>query len=145
MTEDLAVQIAEPADVPAIHELLYEFNGAALPAEELKRRMEHAPTLETVFLGKVGGKMGGLLVLRIVPALSDPEDWCEITEMYVRPPFRRKGLGTALVQAALEYGRGRACKEAHLLVDPLNQGALAFYQAIGFRHDSCEMRRDITP
>ena len=32
-------------------------------------------------------------------------------------------------------------KGLHLLVDPEGAGALAFYQVLGFRRDSWEMRR----
>ncbi len=136
-----AVRVARRADAPAISELLYEFNGEALSPRELARRMEQIEALETVFLGELGGLPVGLLVLRIVPTLSGPEDWAEITELYVRPASRRRGVGKALVGAATQFTRRRGCSVVHLLVDPENTVALSFYQALGFQRDSWEMRQ----
>lgn len=104
--------------------------------------MEEAQGLETAFLGEWEGEAAGLLVLRTVPTLSGADDWAEITEMYVRPQFRRRGIGRALVEAALDCGRRRGCREFHLLVDPSNEAGQAFYAKLGFRVDSWEMRRD---
>jgi ribosomal protein S18 acetylase RimI-like enzyme len=136
-----AVRVARCADAPAISGLLYEFNGEALSSKELARRMEQVEGLETVFLGELGGLPVGLLVLRTVPTLSGPEDWAEVTELYVRPASRRRGVGRALVGAATQFARRRGCSEVHLLVDPENMAALSFYQALGFQRDSWEMRQ----
>lgn len=119
-----------------------EFNGEGLSPEALAQRMKEAQGLETAFLGEWEGEAAGLLVLRIVPTLSGADDWAEITEMYVRPRFHRKGIGRALMEAALARGRQRGCREFHLLVDPSNMAAQAFYGKLGFQVDSWEMRRD---
>ena len=104
--------------------------------------MEEVQGLETAFLGEWNGEAAGLLVLRTVPTLSGADDWAEITEMYVRPQFRRRGIGRALVEAALDFGRKRGCREFHLLVDPSNEPGQAFYVELGFQVDSWEMRQD---
>ena len=136
------VRAAGPADAPAVAELLIEFNGEGLPAEALARRMEEVRGLETAFLGEWEGEAAGVLVLRTTPTLSGADDWAEITEMYVRPQFRRRGIGRALMEAALDYGRQRGCREFHLLVDPSNKAGQAFYAELGFQVDSWEMRWD---
>lgn len=143
MQREPAIRIAELEDAAVISDLLYEFNGEALSTDALAERMREVPGLETVFLGGLDGKLAGVLILRTVPTLSDAQDWAEITEMYVRPVFRRQGVGKALVQAAVGYGRARGCAEMHLLVDPTNAAAQAFYEAAGFCRDSWEMRREL--
>jgi ribosomal protein S18 acetylase RimI-like enzyme len=144
VTKDVpTVRVAFAADAQAISDLLYEFNGEALLVEALAARMAQARGIETVFLGEQGGCLAGLLVLRTVPTLSGPEDWAEITELYVRPQARRNGVGRALVAAAIEHSRDCGCTEIHLLVDPANEGGLAFYRALGFHRDSWEMRRPL--
>jgi ribosomal protein S18 acetylase RimI-like enzyme len=137
------VHIAAPADATEISGLLYEFNGEALCPEDLAQRLAEVRGLETVFLGESSGLLAGLLVLRTTPTLSSPEDWAEITEMYVRPGCRRRGVGRALIGAAVEYARARGCTEIHLLVDPENAVGLTFYNALGFCRDSWEMVRQI--
>ena len=137
----LSIRIATAPDARALSELLYEFNGGALPADELARRIEEAQGLETAYLAERDGEVIGLLVLRTTPTLSSRDDWAEITELYVRPASRRTGVGRALIERALEYSRSRGCSEIHLLVDPANLAALSFYEALGFHRDSWEMRR----
>ncbi|MEJ2736382.1 MAG: GNAT family N-acetyltransferase [Anaerolineae bacterium] len=130
---------ATPADAAAISSLLFEFNREALSPEDLGRRMEQAQGLETIFLGELDGVLAGLLVLRTAPTVASAQDWAEITELYVQPASRRRGVGRALVDAALAHARHRGCTEVHLLVDPQNTPALSFYQAVGFHRDSWEM------
>lgn len=138
---DAAAQDAAAREAGAISALLIEFNGEGLDARALARRLVEVRGLETVFLAERGDEAVGLLVLRTAPTLSSPEDWAEVTEMYVRPGSRRRGAGRALARAALEYARQRGCTEVHLLVDPENEPALAFYRAMGFCQDSWEMLR----
>lgn len=137
------VRVAGLADAPAVSELLVEFNGEGLSPQALARRMEEVQGLETAFLGEWDGEAAGLLVLRITPTLSGADAWAEITEMYVRPAFRRRGIGRALMEAALDCGRKSGCREFHLLVDSSNEAGRAFYAALGFEVDSWEMRRDV--
>jgi ribosomal protein S18 acetylase RimI-like enzyme len=132
-------RVATPADAAAISSLLFEFNREALSPEELGQRMEQAQGLETVFLGELDGGLAGLLVLRTAPTVASAQDWAEITELYVQPASRRRGVGKALTDAALAHARRHGCTEVHLLVDPQNTPALSFYQAAGFHRDSWEM------
>lgn len=141
MKDHARVRVALPEDAPAISALVCEFNGEVLQPEQLSRRMAEAEGIETAFLAELAGELAGLLVLRIVPALSGPEDLAEITELCVRPLARRRGIGSTLVKAAFRYARRRGSREIHLLVDPENEAALAFYEALGFRRDSWQMRR----
>ncbi len=139
--QGVSVRRAGPADAASISALLLEFNGEALPPEILGQRMVAVGGSETVFLAEQATKAVGLLVLRIVPTFSEPRDWTEITEMYVSEGARRQGVGRTLVEIALDYAQGLGCTEVHLLVDPANKPALAFYRALGFWQDSWEMRR----
>ena len=140
---ELTVRIGTAADAPAVSNLLYEFNGEALPPPALVERMQEVQGLETAFIVELDGVAVGLLVLRTVPTLSDSQDWAEITEMYVRPAFRRRGVGRVLIEAAIEHARRHGCTEVHLLVDPANRTAIAFYEAVRFCRDSWEMRREL--
>jgi ribosomal protein S18 acetylase RimI-like enzyme len=136
-----AVRLAAPAEAAAISALLFEFNGEGLPPAVLAERLAAACGLETVFLAEWAGSAAGLAVLRTGPTISGPDDWAELSELYVRPGSRRRGLGRALVEAALDYARQRGCREVHLLVDPENAAALALYESLGFRRDSWDMCR----
>lgn len=131
-----ATRIATPSDAAAISGLLFAFNREALSPQELAQRMEQAQGLETVLLGELNGVLAGLLVLRTVPTVSVAQDWAEITELYVQPACRRKGVGKALIEAALAHAHHHGCPDVHLLVDPQNTPAIRSYEAVGFRQDS---------
>ena len=136
-------RVATLADAAAISSLLFEFNREALSPEDLGQRMEQAQGLETIFLGKLDGALAGLLVLRTAPTVASAQDWAEITELYVQPASRRRGVGKALIDAALAHARHLGCTEVHLLVDPRNTVALSFYQAVGFHRDSWDMVQEL--
>lgn len=59
--------------------------------------------------------------------------------LYVRPTARRRGVGGHLLQAAVGRARAAGCRKVHLLVDPDNAGATAFYEPAGFTCDSFDM------
>jgi len=55
-----------------------------------------------------------------------------IANVAVHPDFRRRGIGRALTQAAVDYARRRGCHTARLQVREDNPGALRLYQDLGF-------------
>jgi ribosomal protein S18 acetylase RimI-like enzyme len=145
MANGPTVRTAGPADAHAICYLLLAFNDAALSPQTLAERLVEAEDLETVFLAELDSSLAGLLVLRTSPTISGPNDWAEITELYVQPTARRKGVGTALAKVAIASARERGCVNIHLLVNPANEPAIAFYETLGFHRGSWEMRRSISP
>jgi ribosomal protein S18 acetylase RimI-like enzyme len=54
-------------------------------------------------------------------------------DIIVSPQQRRRGLGSMLVRALLDWGRERGAKHAYLQVVAANTPALALYQGLGFR------------
>ncbi|WP_421791084.1 GNAT family N-acetyltransferase [Hyphobacterium sp.] len=54
-----------------------------------------------------------------------------IQEVGTAPDYQRKGVASALMRALFEEARAMGCKLAWLAVDTDNEGALAFYEAIG--------------
>jgi len=57
----------------------------------------------------------------------------KINNVAVRADVRGNGLGAALLEAAIEFGRARGCFEATLEVRPSNRAAAALYRRFGFR------------
>ena len=61
-----------------------------------------------------------------------------IDELYVRPEFRRRGLGSRAVRFAERFCRGRCVATMHLEVARNNRTAKGIYSRAGFRAtDSC--------
>jgi ribosomal protein S18 acetylase RimI-like enzyme len=55
-----------------------------------------------------------------------------ITDLYVEPSARNRGLGQALLDALADGLRERGAKAVHLMVRPENERARALYEARGF-------------
>jgi ribosomal protein S18 acetylase RimI-like enzyme len=72
-----------------------------------------------------------------------PVQTLHIHALYVLPDYRRRGVGTALLRAALKWGQQQHCRRAQLSVLPHNP-ARRLYQALGFSIIGLEMRKDMT-
>jgi ribosomal protein S18 acetylase RimI-like enzyme len=56
-----------------------------------------------------------------------------ITELFVEPLFRKRGLGRALLDAIIAQLRMSGANAVHLMVRPDNKGARCLYASRGFR------------
>jgi ADP-ribose pyrophosphatase YjhB (NUDIX family)/ribosomal protein S18 acetylase RimI-like enzyme len=83
-----------------------------------------------VLVAEASGKVVGFLVLSFSPALSGLR--ALIDSIAVDPGYRRRGIGGALVEAAIQQADRRGA--THLLVDTSQGDASArdFYRACGF-------------
>jgi GNAT superfamily N-acetyltransferase len=125
----VSVREAKPDDLDAVVELrlslLREYGdhplygrlhpGARRRAFELYRS-QLASTHETMFVAELGDEIVG--VLRCVDTLSSPlltpERYCYVSSAYVKPHTRRKGVLTALVDAAERWCDARGLTEMRL-------------------------------
>ena len=55
-----------------------------------------------------------------------------IYDLHVEPEYRRRGIGTAICNAAIRYGREHGAKFAYLIVHSKNQNAITLYSHMGF-------------
>ena len=58
-----------------------------------------------------------------------------LNDLGVHPDRRKEGVGRTLVEAAVALLRARGCPKLNLQVFAANEGAVAFYEALGFRED----------
>jgi GNAT superfamily N-acetyltransferase len=97
---------------------------AALPGE-------YAPPHGHVLLAFVDGELAGCGALR---ALTDVDyaNSCEMKRLYVRPAFRRFGLGRLLAQAL--FDEARSVGYSTMLLDTLDDmgAARGLYASLGF-------------
>ena len=77
------------------------------------------------FVALADGRIIGHVSYRVA------NDRCEVTSIEADPP--RAGIGTALLDAALEAARRAGCRTAWLTTTNDNLDALRFYQRRGFR------------
>ncbi|HVP28886.1 MAG TPA: GNAT family N-acetyltransferase [Myxococcota bacterium] len=56
----------------------------------------------------------------------------EISDLYVAPDVRRRGMGRALTEAALAWLDARGARRVEVRVSPRNEAGRAFWRALGF-------------
>ena len=92
---------------------------------------DYAPPKGLMLLarGTAGGEFIGCVAVRPVPGVPD---MCEMKRLFVRPGFRRFGLGRLLAQALLDEARGAGYSA--MLLDTLDdmEAARELYASLGF-------------
>jgi len=96
----------------------------ALFSEELK----HVEICTWIKARKTGGGQRVAAYMGFWKAVDE----AHITNLAVRPEYRRAGLGKALALKVLEHAKSLGCSRATLEVRPSNLAALKLYEGLGF-------------
>jgi ribosomal protein S18 acetylase RimI-like enzyme len=136
VADDPPVRLAGTVDATSIGRLLDDFNnefheptpGPERLAARMRDLLEEGQT--AVLL--VGAGPDGLAVLRFRPGIWSQALECYLAELYVAPSLRGRGLGRALLQAAIECARGRGADHMDLGTGEQDVAARALYESLGF-------------
>jgi GNAT superfamily N-acetyltransferase len=145
-TVTVRIEIALPndADVVAamVGELLHEIMAAVGEKTfnfhhhdtEARARAWLSDGSYLVLLARLGEEAVGFLALYQSYALYTEGVYGTIPEFYVRPPYRSRGIGTALLAESKTAGQARGWRRLEVTTPPLPQfdRTLAFYQRHGF-------------
>lgn len=138
-----SIRLATPADAPALAQLNAEFNGSSDLPEQLAARMALVGELELATLAEVDDQLAGFACLRRVPCLLYATPYAELTELYVRPAFRRRGVARALLAHAEQLARAAGAAELHVATNPRNRAARACYRTAGFVLDDLALVKEL--
>jgi GNAT superfamily N-acetyltransferase len=108
------------------------FNGSSDPAEQLALRLADPKRVETALLAEIDHQIVGFAALRLVPCILYSTPHAELTELYVEEPYRRHGVGRALIAYAEQLARSAGAQELLVQTGHDNRQALALYHAVGF-------------
>jgi GNAT superfamily N-acetyltransferase len=130
------IRRADRDDAADIGRLLYDFNrefdepapAPAVLAERLWQLIEGGDTLIVL----AGEGPDGLAVLRFRAAIWSSGLECNLAELYVAPASRGRGLGRALMEAALSEARLRGADTMDIGVDEPDLVARRLYESLGF-------------
>jgi ribosomal protein S18 acetylase RimI-like enzyme len=133
---EIAVRLGEATDAEAIGRLLHDFNsefdeptpGPEALAERVRQLLAEGEI--TVLLAGTGPD--GLAVLRFRPGIWSEALECFLAELYVVPARRGRGLGRALMEAAIELARRQGADYMDLGTAEDDVAARALYESLGF-------------
>ena len=133
------VEPAWPRDFDAVREIFREYAGSLgidlcfqnFEAELASLPGDYAPPGGRLLLATVDGELAGCVAMRPL-ADVDYANACEMKRLYVRPAFRRFGLGRLLAQALLD--EARRAGHSTMLLDTLDdmESARGLYASLGF-------------
>ena len=85
----------------------------------------------TVLLAEAAGERVGLLAFSLDPNLYHARDGCLIEDLFVRPAWRGKGVGRALVAHVMAEAARQGWAEVSVSTDRDNHAALSLYRGSG--------------
>lgn len=139
-----AVRTAHPADAARLARLRYRFRAAEDPAVEsreaflercepwMRERLDPEARTWRCWVAEPDGAIRGHVWVQMVPKIPNPADEPEhhayLTNMYVEPEHRGRGLGSALLERAVE-----ACREeaVHSLILWPTEESRSLYRRFG--------------
>jgi ribosomal protein S18 acetylase RimI-like enzyme len=127
---------AEAHDAAVVARLLHDFNTEyddfTPGPEALERRIRELLEAEEITVLVAGEPPEGLAVLRLRPALWTETLDCYLEELYVVSQRRGRGIGRALMEAAIERARAAGAAQMHLGTGEDDIAARALYESLGF-------------
>ena len=135
-TGEISVRRATPDDAGDVARLLHDFNteyeeespGVAVLTERVRQFLADGEM--TVLL--VGDGPDGLAQLRFRPSLWSGALDAYLEELYVAPGLRGRGMGRALLEAAMAAAREQGATWIDLGTSEDDEAARALYESAGF-------------
>lgn len=128
----MEVRLAGPQDAGLIGQLLHafntEFDEASPGAEVLAARVPALPHTAVLLADDVG-----IVILRFQPSIWTENLECYLAELYVTPEHRGRGIGEALLRAALDHARAAGADYIHLGTSEDDVAARHLYEKAGLR------------
>jgi ribosomal protein S18 acetylase RimI-like enzyme len=139
------------AEVEQLHRMAlpYIFRAPAGPA--LNREYFESMVADqdaAWLLAEHDGEIIGFVKVQVLQApdrpILLPRRYAQVDNLAVRADYRRSGVGRALMERAERWAAERGLREVELNVWEFNQGAIAFYEQLGYVAERRTMRRIIS-
>jgi len=134
----LLIRPAEPADVPLILELIHELAtferephaAIATEADLLRDGFGERPFFHCL-IAELDGEPAGFAFYFFNYSTWKGRPGIHLEDLFVRPPFRGKGIGKALLIKVAEVAVANHCARFQWDVLDWNQTAIDFYHSLG--------------
>ena len=125
----LEVKRLEPKHASLAADVVRYFAAKDLPPEYLERFL--ANPANYLIVAHVEGELAGFLLAYALERLKEESHKMFIYEIEVAEGYRRKGVGTALINYVRDIVRRRKMVSAFVFTNHSNEGAVAFYKSTG--------------
>lgn len=140
MDDDIITRQARPEDIPAlcgILEDLFTIESDFTPDVEkqvkaLSMLLTDSSDSSLVLVAVMEGKVVGMVSVQTLVSTAEGGKVGLVEDMIVDREFRRRGVGTLLLNHAVEWARNRKLKRLQLLADRENIPAVNFYARNGW-------------
>jgi len=134
---DIVIRTAEQADLPALLGLYRHLIPEEMPcpddrAADILNRLQ-AFEGSAVLISLLGADIVASCTVIVIPNLTQGgTPYALIENVVTDAGHRNKGLGKAIMKAALDHAWGAGCYKAMLMTGSKKPSTLAFYEAAGF-------------
>jgi GNAT superfamily N-acetyltransferase len=91
------------------------------------------PERGRIFVARVDEQVVGMVSLLFTVSTAEGAPACWLEDMVIRPEHRRNGLGSRLLQHAVQEAKADGFARITLLTDRDNASAIRFYRRHGFQ------------
>lgn len=137
----VVVRIATRQDAAELARLIGEFDGEALSAAELLKRMQAVETIETLFFAELQGHAVGLASLHLAPSVSSGSLQGELTELLVEAGQAKGEIEALLLGSVEAEAKRRGARHLRLLTGLRNPEAQQMYRKLGYQDYALAMRK----
>ncbi len=145
------IEPANLSDVPQMADLLSllftqeaDFTPDREKQERGLRLIIESAHVGVILAARDGDQVVGMVILLFTISTAEGGRVCWLEDMVVRPDRRGDGLGSRLLQRAIEYADSHEFTRITLLTDKLNAGAIRFYGRHGFIESEMTVLRLMT-
>jgi GNAT superfamily N-acetyltransferase len=92
-----------------------------------------SPATGIIFVARAGDQVVGMVSLLFTVSTAEGGPVCWLEDMVVGVDHRGAGLGSRLLNTAIDHARSSGFTRLTLLTDRVNEGAIRFYGRHGFR------------
>jgi GNAT superfamily N-acetyltransferase len=146
------IRRARPEDIPAALELfrvldrlqagwrVFEPRSDLAGEAERRYRQTLDDASSVLFVADLRGRVAGIAHARLtVPSSMSDERAAELSNVFVDPVVRTRGIGRALVERVARWARDQGVRRIVIKTYTQNEEALAFWEALGFRSRFVQM------
>ena len=138
INDKLIIRETSEEDISSIFILIqelaeYEKLSHSVTADEnlLRENLFGKNKYAEVVFAEYDGKLAGQALFFYNFSTFKGKPGIYLEDLYVRPPFRKKGIGKALLNYLIELAKVKNCGRVEWVVLDWNQSAIDFYKSLG--------------